>query len=59
MQRHAVSITPKNCEFGACSEAQKLSIFERRIDSKLKKPEEFFFPEENKGNYQSRNLSNQ
>ena len=41
-QRHAVNMTPKNWEFGKCSESWKLSVSVRRSDPILKKPEGFF-----------------
>ena len=57
-QRHAVTMAPKDWEFGKCSEPQKFDVFGRRIDLKLKKPEGFFFQKGNTENYQSRNLNN-
>ena len=36
-------MTPKNWEFGECSEPRKRSVFGRQIDLKLKKLEGFFF----------------
>ena len=41
-QRHTLSVTPKNWEFGEWSEPRKLSVFQRKIDLKLQKPEGFF-----------------
>ena len=43
MQRRAVSMTPKNREFGECSELQKRGVFDLRVDLKLNKLECFFF----------------
>ena len=56
-RRHAVSMTPKNWEFGECSEPRKFSVFGRRIDLKLKKPKGSF-PGGEYGEI-SRNFNNQ
>ena len=37
-QHHALSVTPKNWEFGECTEPRNLSVF----NAKLQKPERFF-----------------
>ena len=56
MQRYALSVTPKTWEFGEWSEPRKLSVFERKDDLKLQKPEGFF-QERNAENYQSRSMN--
>ena len=56
MQRYALSVTPKTWEFGEWSEPRKFSVFERKDDLKLQKPEGFF-QERNAENYQSRSMN--
>ena len=56
MQRYALSVTPKTWEFGEWSEPRKRSVFERKDDLKLQKPEGFF-QERNTENYQSRSMN--
>ena len=45
-QLHVVSMEPKGCNLGECSEPRKPSIFLRRIGPTLKKLERFFLGEE-------------
>ena len=39
---HTLGVTPKNWGLVECSEPRKLSISERKIDLKLKRPEGYF-----------------